>query len=136
MASAAWALQKGMYVKLATDAALLSLLGGARIHDDVPDRASFPFVSFNTITTRDFSTGGEMSAEHFVPVAIWSRAKGKREAAEIAEAVRAVLDRADFVLDGHRLINLQHETTDIRRDGDGDTIQASLRFRAVTEPID
>lgn len=135
MANAAWALQKAMLTALTGNAALVALLGGARIYDDVPDRSAFPFVAFSAVTARDFSTGTELALEHIATMNVWSRAKGKREAAEIADAVCAVLDRAALSLDGHRLVNLQHETTDIRRDGDGDTVQASLRFRAVTEAL-
>jgi hypothetical protein len=43
------------------------------------------------------------------------------------------LHDAALSLTDHRLINLRHETTDVRRDPDGETYQGIVRFRAVTE---
>ena len=36
--------------------------------------------------------------------------------------------------DGHRLVNLRFSIADIRREADGRTYHALVRFRAVTEP--
>jgi hypothetical protein len=65
---------------------------------------------------------------------VWSRYQGKRESYEIADAIRKVLDDAELALDDHQLINLTHQYSDLKRDSDGETYHAVLRFRAVTEP--
>lgn len=36
---------------------------------------------------------------------------------------------------GHRLVNLRFALADIRREADGRTYHALVRFRAVTEPL-
>jgi len=50
----------------------------------------------------------------------------------IAAARDALHDQA-LALTGHRLINLRHEYSEVRRDNDGETFHGIVRFRAVTE---
>src|SRR5690606_19322856 len=116
------------------DSALLAHLGGAHVWDDVPVRAAFPYVTFAAGTERDWSTGSETGSEHMVTLHVWSRSGGRKEALAIIEALRACLHSAALTLSGHRLINLRHESSEVRRDGDGETYQGIVRLRAVTEP--
>jgi hypothetical protein len=44
------------------------------------------------------------------------------------------LDDAPLAPDGHTLVNLRFSVADIRREADGRTYHALVRFRAVTEP--
>jgi hypothetical protein len=134
MASPAWALQKAVYAALAADGPLLALLGGAKIHDAVPQDAAVPYIAIGEAQVRDWSTGTEDGAEHMLMLHVWSRYGGKREAYEIADAIRAVLDGALLGLDDHRLVNLRHQYSELKRDPDGETQHGVLRFRAVTEP--
>lgn len=134
MASASWALQQAIYASLTSDSALLALLGGARVYDDVPDRKVFPYVTFAPSSERDWSTGGEAGSEHSVVLHVWSRGAGRKEALTIAAALCARLHDATLALTGHRLINLRHEASEVRRDGDGETYHGIVRLRAVTEP--
>jgi Protein of unknown function (DUF3168) len=46
------------------------------------------------------------------------------------------LDDAPLNLADHRLVNLRFALADVRRDADGRTYHALVRFRAVTEPDD
>lgn len=133
MASASWALQQAIYTSLTSDSALLALLGGARIHDDVPERKTFPYVTFAPGTQRDWSTGTEAGEEHAIVLHVWSRGGGRKEALAIIAALQERLHDADLALAGHRLVNLRYESSDVRRDADGETFQGIVRFRAVTE---
>lgn len=135
MASASLALQQSVFQALTGDAALLSLLGGARVYDDVPVRAEFPFVTFAQTSERDWSTGTEAGEEHIFTLHIWSRAHGRKETQEIIGALREVLHDQSLSLTGYRLVNLRHETSDSRREGDGETFHGIVRYRAVTEPV-
>ncbi len=134
MASAAWALQQAIFAALSADAELVSLLGGARIYDDVPTRAEFPYVTFAQVQERDFSTGSETGGEHALTLHVWSRGGGRKETFAIIDAVRGALHDAPLTLTGFRLINLRHEISDARRDPDGETWHGIVRFRGVTEP--
>ena len=135
MASAAFALQTAIYARLLGDTALTAMLGGPRIYDDVPQRADFPYLTFGQSIERDWSTGTEDGKEHTVTLHVWSRAAGRKESDDILEAARGLFHNAALVLSGHRLINLRHDVSDVRRDPDGETYHGTARFRGVTEPI-
>lgn len=135
MASAGWDLQKAVWAALSGDAALAALLGEGAVHDAVPQDAAFPYVVIDQMRVSDWSTGTEAGAEHTLTLHVWSRYAGKAEAYEIADAVRAVLDGALLTLETHCLINLRHQYSELKRDEDGETHHAVLRFRAVTEPV-
>jgi hypothetical protein len=133
--SAEHALQKAIHARLSADASLAALMGAPRIHDEAPQRTAFPYVTFAASTVRDWSTGSEAGHEHLLSLHVWSRVAGRREAHAIMLAIRNALHDASLALDDHRLVNLRHESSDVRREEDGDTIRGLLRFRAVTEPV-
>ena len=135
MPSSAWALQKAFHGRLIADAGLLALLGAPRIYDDVPRQPTFPYVAYGQSTVRDWSTGSDDAHEHIITVHVWTRASGRRPAHEISSAVEASLDQQVLTLDGHRLVSLRHEFTDVRREPDGETWRGIVRFRGVTEPL-
>jgi hypothetical protein len=134
MSNASWALQQAIYASLTGDDALTGLLGGARVYDDVPERAEFPYVTVAPMSERDWSTGTERGTEHAVILHVWSRGAGRKEALAIMAAVREVLHEAALGLTGYRLVNLRHESSDVRRDAAGETFHGIVRLRAVTEP--
>ena len=134
MASASWALQQSVFARVTTDSALLALLGGPRLYDDVPQAADFPYLTLGQSLARDWSTGSEDGDEHILTLHVWSQAKGKREAQEIMGALRTALHDQPLALSGHRLVNLRHEHSEARRDPDGETYHGITRYRAVTEP--
>ena len=105
MASAAWELQKSIHAALTSDAALTALLGGARVYDDVPRGAEFPYVTFGQSTARDWSTDSEAGSEHIVTLNVWSRHAGEREAHLIMARCAMRLHEAELAVAGHRLVN-------------------------------
>ena len=133
MPSAAFALQQAIFAKLANDAETTAALGGARIYDDVPPRAEFPFLTFGQSIERDWSTGSDEGFEHTITLHAWSRARGRKEAQAIIAAARDALHDQALTLTAHRLVNLRHEYSEVRRDSDGETFHGIVRFRAVTE---
>ena len=133
MGNASWALQQAIFASLTSDDALTELLGGARVYDDVPERAEFPYVTFAPMSERDWSTGTESGSEHALVLHVWSRGAGRKQALAIMAAVRDRLHEAALSVTGYRLVNLRHESSDVRRDGDGQTFHGVVRFRAVTE---
>jgi hypothetical protein len=130
---ASWALQRGVYQALAGSSDLTTLLG-ARIYDDAPQAAAFPFVTLGQSVIRDWSTGTEDGAEHNLTLHVWSRGGGKKETLEIIQTIKAVLHDQPLLLADHHLINLRHEFSEARLDPDGDTLHGIVRYRAVTEP--
>ena len=135
MASSAQALQQALYASLSGDATLVSLLGGARIFDDVPQGTPYPYVTFAQSDATDWSTGTESGDEHIVTFHVWSRDAGRKSVHEILDRIRSLLHDQSLALSGHRLINLRREFCGVRREPDGDTLRGIIRLRAATEPL-
>lgn len=128
------ALRAAIHDALAADASLAAILGGPKIYDEPPKSAAFPYVTLGEARVSDFSTGSEEGAEHQLTLHAWSREGGHREAHLIAGALLQALDDAPLPLAGHRLVNMRFAVADVRRESDGRTYHAFVRFRAVTEP--
>lgn len=129
------ALRAAIHTTLSEHAPLTSLLGGAKIYDEAPRTADFPYVTLGEARITDFSAGDEPGEEHQLTLHAWSRQGGHREAHLIAGTLLQALDDAPLAPDGHHLVNLRFSLADIRREADGRTYHALVRFRAVTEPV-
>ena len=84
--------------------------------------------------TQDASTQTERATEHTLAIHVWSRNPGTKESRTAAAAVLDALDGAALTITGHTLIDLRWLDTITARDPDGETIHATLRFRALLEP--
>ena len=135
MPTATTALRAAIHDALVADGALTAVLGGPRVYDEVPGDAVFPYVTLGDDRILDASTGTEPGEEHQLTLHGWSRQGGHREAHEIAGALLQALDDAPLSLAGYDLVNLRFAVADIRREADGRTYHALVRFRAVTEPV-
>ncbi len=131
--SASWALQQSAFAALAASDAVRDI-AGERVFDAVPRGAAFPYIVIGDDTEANSGTATEEGSEHTLSVHIWSRAGGHKEIKRAAAAVRQTLDGAALTLDGHKLIDIRFLSADFRRETDGETYRAVLRFRAVTEP--
>lgn len=135
MTPASVALRAAIHHALITDTALLAALGGPRIYDEPPREAAFPFVTLGEARISDVSADDAPTQEHQLTLHAWSRQGGHKEAHLITGALLQALDDAPLAPSGHRLVNLRFALADIRREPDGRTYHALVRFRAVTEPI-
>jgi len=132
--AAATALRAAVHDALTSDTPLTAVLGGRRIYDEPTTTSAFPYVTLGEMRIADFSAGDETGLEHQLTLHGWSRQGGHREAHAIAGALLQALDDAPLSLVGHRLVNFRFATADVRREADGRTYHAVVRFRAVTEP--
>ena len=134
--SVSLALQSAVFAALSANADISTLTGGTpRVFDDVPPATPYPYVSFGQTVERDWSTGTETGHEHTLTLHVWSRAPGRAQVHQIATLIQSTLHEAALALSGHHLVNLRHEFTDARREPDGETYRALVRFRAVTESL-
>ncbi|MFN3659565.1 MAG: DUF3168 domain-containing protein [Pseudolabrys sp.] len=133
--AASAALRAAVHGALAADAALTALLGGPKIYDEPPRGAEFPYVTLGEARVADFSAGAERGEEHQLTLHAWSRQGGHRQAHLIAGALLQALDDAALTLADHHLVNFRFAVADVRREADGRTYHALVRFRAVTEPV-
>lgn len=129
------ALRAAVYAALRADSALTTVLGGQRVYDEPPRAAEFPYVTLGEARLLEAATGDSAGQEHQLVLHAWSRKGGHREAHMIAGALLQALDDAPLTLTSHRLVNLRFTVADIRREADGRTYHALVRFRALTEPF-
>jgi hypothetical protein len=134
MTAPAAELQRAIFAALSDDADLVAALGDARVFDHAPANVAFPYVTFGRTSIYDWSTGTESGTEQLFTLHVWSKAKGKKEALAIMDAVRAALHDHSLPLDGHALVNFRLEFSEVRFDDDLSVYHGLLRFRAVTEP--
>ncbi|MBR0556356.1 DUF3168 domain-containing protein [Ciceribacter sp. L1K23] len=118
-----------VFGQLAGDAAVTALVGG-EIHDRRLDRIAAPCLMLSTVETRDYSTVEADGLEVVLTFEAWS-ATGRREAEEIAGAVRDALHGADLSLPTARLASLAHQRTTSRRAAKSAMYVAEVRLRAV-----
>lgn len=135
MPAASTALRAAIHDALVADGAVIAALGGAKIYDEPPRNAAFPYVTLGDARVLDASADLGVVQEHQLTLHAWSRQGGHKEAHIIAGALLSALDDAPLSPAGHRLVNLRFAIADIRREADGRTYHALLRFRAVTEPV-
>ncbi|MDB5654287.1 MAG: orfg8 [Tardiphaga sp.] len=136
MAAATVALRAAIHAALVSDPALAAALGGPHVYDAPPREAAFPYVTLGEARITDLSADEAPLQEHHLTVHAWSRQGGHHEAHVLTGALLAALDDAPLAPVGHRLVNLRFAIADIRREADGRTYHAMVRFRAVTEPQD
>jgi hypothetical protein len=134
MSTASAALRAAIHATLVADAPLSALLGGPRVYDEPPAAAEPPYVTLGEARVANFAAGDDPGEEHQVTLHAWSRQGGHREAHMIAGALLAALDDAPLSVAGHHLVNCRFAVADVRRERDGRTYHALVRFRAVTEP--
>jgi hypothetical protein len=117
----------------ATADAVLVDLAGAEGFFDRPTRATrFPTVALSDVETRDWSTGTETGFEILLTLACWSE-RGRKQAQDMAEALRQVAEALAPELGDRRLVNLLHRRTTSRRDAKTGLFVAEVTFRAVVE---
>lgn len=121
-------LQKAIFARLSSDAALVALVG-ARIHDNPPGDVAHPYLVLGESETRDWPTG----MEHRLALHCFTRGGGRAEAKAILEAVRSSLHDTALALETRTLVNLRFLDAQTRREADGLTWRGTIRLRAVTE---
>ena len=133
--TAALALQTAILERLRADPDLAASPLADRIFDAAPRDAALPHLAVAEVTTRDRSGLDTPLDEHRVTLRVFSRKGGRREVLTLAGRVESVLGVGDLTLDGHRLVLLRRDATEVRLLKDQVTAEAVLRFIALTEPL-
>lgn len=72
MPTAAVALRAAIHDALVADSALAALLGGARIYDEPPESAAFPYVTLGECRIADWSTSIDaIGIDYYAPLSDW-----------------------------------------------------------------
>lgn len=128
-------LQQQIIATLRDDPALVALVG-RRSYDVIDPDAEKPYVSLGPIQVIPEHAIEYDGSDVSIQIDAWSATVETVEIKRIGAAIRAALDGAALVLDGHRLVDLTAESTGYLIDPDGLTKHAILSFRARTEPTE
>jgi len=132
--SADLALAAAIHAAVTGNDAVQQLLGDpARVYDEPPQDAIFPYATLGRIESRTADASGADALEHAVTLHVWSRYGGRAETLEAIGALRAALHNEPLDVEGRRLVWLLVTFTDVFRSGDARTTHGVLRLRAITE---
>jgi hypothetical protein len=135
MSAASLALRTALRQRLVGDAALSALLGGPRIFDEPPRGALPPYVALGVGVARDLSGDLAPAEEHELTIEVWSREGGLSEALKAADRLARAADGPPLALAGHRLATFDWIGTEAQRFVENGLRRATVKFRAVTEPV-
>ena len=132
--SAAAELQKSIYQALVADAAVGTFIG-ARIYDNVPVEAVFPYVSFGPSHEIDDDEGCIDGEEHVIQIDVWDRSQGRKvNAKRINSAIKSTLHDADLSMaDPYALAFIRVRDTRCFLDADGVTAHGVIIVEARVE---
>jgi hypothetical protein len=120
----------------AADPQVRAVLGDpARLHDDPPEHAAYPFATFARVQSRASDRNTPRTLETTITLHVWSRWAGRTEASAIVAALRDALHGALLAVEGRRLVLLYATYADVIRADDGVTARGVLDLHAVTEPL-
>ena len=125
--------QAALVAALRGDSAVADLVG-ARIFDEVPQQAVFPYVAIGEMQGLVFRADQYRGTDEVVTLHAWSRSVGSVEVRQILTALREALDGAALSVTGFRLVSLLVDESRSFLDQDGKTHHGVLTFRALLEP--
>ena len=126
-------LEKAIYQTLINYATLNAMISG--VFDQVPEHASFPYISIGESVSRDWSTKTTSGAQISVTLHIFSRYGGKKQAIDVMRRIHELLHQGNLSLSGHVLIMMRFEYSNVSLESDGSTYQGVIRLRALTEEV-
>jgi hypothetical protein len=127
-------LRAAILARAEADAALQTLMGGTvRLHDEAPRAAEPVYALFGDVRADDWSTDLDRGHEQQAAIVVWAREGSTRTGLLVAERLAALIDDADLVLAGHRLVSLRVTSVLAGRDREANLSRVTLQLRAVTE---
>lgn len=134
MTSPSLELQKAIVAHISADPAIMAKI--TKVYDRVQSSASgvvFPYVSWGTeqyITDDAQCIDG---AEVFIEIDVWSREPGYTEVKTITDMIKRRMHRADLLLAGAALVQIEVDNIRYERAADGNTSQGRISLRALIE---
>ncbi|MEU1908107.1 DUF3168 domain-containing protein [Streptomyces hygroscopicus] len=127
MTTALWPLQRAVYAALTADTALMALVSG--VYDEVPEPAAYPYVSIGSITELVDDAHDQRGLTTDLVLHVWSKYHGFKEAAEILDALDAVLDRQPLAVEGFTDVSVAHQQHQELRDPDPEIRHINVTYR-------
>jgi len=107
-----------------------------RIFDNLPEQAEFPYVVMGEVSGRDWSDKFEPGQEVFSTVHIWSQYPGRKEAAEMQNAILQALTSSPLDLGpGFYTARGALDMSEMIIDIDGTTRHGIVRMKYLIEEL-
>ena len=116
------------------DPVLVGLLGGEKIYDTAARSVIPPYVTFGSVTARQWLGSSQRGHEQEVTVTVWSRQVSDRESLEIASRLSLISDGAVLSMPGYQLWPLQVLMLDCQQGNPQGLRQTVVVLRALTAP--
>ena len=121
------------------DSVLLGLLGGEKIYDTAPRSVIPPYVTFGSVSARQWLGSSLRGHEQEVSVNVWSRQISDRESLEIASRLSLISDGAVPAMAGYQLWPLQVLALDCPQGNPQGNLhglrQVVVTLRALSAPV-
>jgi hypothetical protein len=125
-------LQQALYTLLSEDSEILSIV--TEVYENPSPVIAYPYLVFGSLTALDWSTKTTSGLQTVVPIHAYSQTS-KKEVIEIINRVYDLLLSGPLTLDGHDLVAMRFEFSEITLENDGVTYHGVIRFRAYTEAV-
>ena len=135
MPTAAAALRAAIHDALIADVPLTTLLGGPRVYDEPPQNPPFPYVTLGEARISgllDRFGAWRGAPAHAARLVAPGRPQGGASGSPVRCCRRSTMRRCRSTIIAW--VNFRFALADVRREADGRTYHAVVRFRAVTEP--
>ena len=126
-------LQEAIHARLAADAGLGAVLGGAHVYDRPPQGAAMPYITFGATRTFDAGTSTEDAREHLMTLHVWSKTGGRKQCMDAIEAAGEALAGLPALSGSVRIVSLRRQADEIVYEPDLRAWHGVMRLRAVTE---
>lgn len=133
-----FALQQAIYSALIGNASLVAAVQSVR--DKQPDAADsgddsvFPYIVIGEGITTAWATDDWSGGDATVRVNVFSRYGGNKEALQIMDLVRTVLDRSTLAITGYKAVTVDFVQSFVQPDPDGRTRDGVIEFRVLICP--
>lgn len=129
------ALRAGLRNFWLADPVLPGLLGGEKIYDTAPRSVIPPYITFGSVTARQWLGSSVRGHEQEIRVSVWSRQLADRESLDIAGRLCQISDGAMLAIPGYQLWPLQVLELDCPQGNPQGLRQAVVTLRALSAPI-
>jgi Protein of unknown function (DUF3168) len=120
-------LQQAIYAVLTADTS-----GPYPVYDAVPRDAAMPYLTIGEATLTKYATDESSGYEAVVTIHAWSKYAGRKEAEEMLDYVRGLLDRSSLDITG--FIGCSFEQAQNFLDQDGTSRHGVIQFRVLVLP--
>ncbi len=133
MKLASHALEDALFSHLASDADLLALLSGPAIYREPRRNRSFPYLTLETLASRDWDTSSDFGQDHRLQIHIWADGQARSQVQIILARLMLILREAELILVDHQLVNLRVRSSEIMSERKHRLLHGVMQIRAVTE---